>query len=65
MGQDRSIEGTFGSAIRSKIKRMRSLYSWEKSLIIIRGLILDYLLARRCEALNGKTPAELAMAWNQ
>ena len=64
MGQDQSIEGTFGSAIRSRIKRMRSLHSLEKSPIIIRGLILDYLFARPCEALNGQTPAELAMAWN-
>jgi len=42
---------------------MRSLHSWDKSPMVIRGLILDYNFARPCEALNGKTPAELAMAW--
>jgi hypothetical protein len=63
MGQDQSIEATFGNAIRSRIKRMKSLHSWDKSPIIIRGLILDYIFARPCEALNGKTPAESAMAW--
>ena len=63
MGQDQSIEATFANAIRSRIKRMKSLHSWNKSPIIIKGLILDYNFARPCEALNGKTPAEAAMAW--
>jgi transposase-like protein len=63
MGQDQSIESTFGNAIRSRMKRMKSLHSLARSHVIIQGLVIDYLFARPCEALNGKTPAEAAMAW--
>jgi hypothetical protein len=64
MSQDQSIEGTFGAAVRNRIKGMRSLHSWEVSPTIIKGMVLDYHFARPCEALIGKTPAEAAMTWN-
>lgn len=64
MGQDQSIEGTFGASIKSWIKSKRSLHSWLISPIIVKGYILDYHFARPCEALCGQTPAEAAMAWN-
>jgi len=64
MSQDQSIEGTFGAAVRNRIKGMRSLHSWAVSPIIIKGMVLDYHFARPCEALIGKTPAEAAMTWN-
>ena len=59
-GMNQSIEATF-SQFRSRIKIMRSLHSLETSPIILKGLILDYNFVRPCEALGGRTPAELAL----
>jgi hypothetical protein len=64
MGQDQSIEGTFGGSIKSWIKSKRSLHSWSIAPIILKGYFLNYHFARPCEALCGRTPAEVAMEWN-
>ena len=64
MGQDQSIEGTFGASIKSWIKSKRSLHSPLISPILVAGYILSYNFARPCEVLGGITPAEAAMAWN-
>jgi len=61
-GQNQSIEGTF-SVLRSRLRRMKSLHSFETSFAIVKGLVLDHNFVRSSVVLGNRTPAELALRW--
>jgi len=58
-GMNQSIEATF-SQLKGRIKAMRGLHSREISVIILKGLIIDYNFAKPSEVSGGRTPAEVA-----
>ncbi|MEM2143865.1 MAG: DDE-type integrase/transposase/recombinase [Candidatus Jordarchaeaceae archaeon] len=60
MGQNQSIEG-HNSVIRSRLKIMRCLHSYDKSRFIVNGLILHYNYVRTSQVLGERAPIELAM----
>ncbi|MEM3642101.1 MAG: hypothetical protein QXH37_09295 [Candidatus Bathyarchaeia archaeon] len=59
MGQNQAIEGYF-SASKDRLDSMRGMHSEARSLIILRGLVIDHNFVRFSHEYKGRTPAEMA-----